>query len=348
MCHRPKQTAHAERGFGLGRSGFTETLLMQLQQQHRRRRYLRPALIVLATLVVAGALLFYFRPLLVVAEVQRAAEWKLGLAEHNVQLGHYRIRYLAGGAGKPLVLVHGLAGRAEDWLALVPALQSAGYRIYALDLLGYGRSDKPDVDYSIALESEILRRFIDSQHLQQPDLAGWSMGGWIVAKFAADNPGRVHRLILLDSAGMKFDAVNAAALRPKTEADVAHMMRVLTPHPMRVPSFYARDFLRHFAEEDWIVSRALSSMYTGKDLLDGKLGVVKVPVLLVWGKEDVLTPPSIGEQMRQEMPQAILYLVDGCGHLAPVECSKPVGAEMVKFLAANPPLEPGKQTIAAR
>jgi pimeloyl-ACP methyl ester carboxylesterase len=319
---------------------------MPLQQQMKTRRYLRPTLVVLGALAAATALLFYFRPLLVVAEVQRAAEWKLGLAEHNVQLGRYRIRYLAGGAGKPLVLVHGLAGRAEDWLALVPALRSAGYRIYALDLLGYGRSDKPDVDYSIGLESDILREFIDNQHLQHPDLAGWSMGGWIAAKFAADNPGRVHRLILLDSAGMRFDAVNAAALRPKTEADVAHMMRVLTPHPMHVPSFYARDFLRHFAEEDWIVSRALKSMYTGKDLLDGKLGVVKVPVLLVWGKEDVLTPPSIGEQMRQEMPQSILYLVDGCGHLAPVECSKPIGAEMVKFLAADPPLEPGKQTMA--
>jgi pimeloyl-ACP methyl ester carboxylesterase len=314
----------------------------------KRTRFLWLAATIAGVLAVAAGVLFYFRPLLVVSGLQRVAEWKLGLAEHDVRLGQYRIRYLAGGSGKPLVLVHGLAGRAEDWLALVPELRDAGYRIYALDLLGYGRSDKPDVDYSIALESDILRQFIDSQHLQQPDLAGWSMGGWIAGKFAVDNPGRVHRLILLDSAGMKFDAVNAAALRPKTEADLAHMMHVLTPHPMRVPSFYAHDFLRHFAEEDWIVGRALKSMYTGKDLLDGKLGGVKIPVLLVWGKEDVLTPPSIGEQMRQEMPQSILYLVNGCGHLAPVECSKPIAAEMVKFLRADPPLAPGERTIASK
>ena len=317
-------------------------------QPKKRTRLLWRALIVLAVLLVAAAMVFYLRPLLVVSGVQRAAEWKLGLTEHNVRLGQYRIRYLVGGSGKPLVLVHGLAGRAEDWLALVPALRDAGYRIYALDLLGYGRSDRPDVDYSIAEESDIVRQFIDSRHLQQPDLAGWSMGGWIAAKFAVDNPGRVHRLILLDSAGLKFDAVNAAALRPKTEADLARMMQVLTPHPMHVPSFYARDFLRHFAEEDWIVNRALKSMYTGKDLLDGKLAAVKVPVLLVWGKEDVLTPPSIGEQMRDEMPQSILYLVSGCGHLAPVECNKSVGAEMIRFLRADPPLAPGEQTIAGK
>jgi pimeloyl-ACP methyl ester carboxylesterase len=302
----------------------------------------------MAVVVIAASVFFYKSPLLVVSGIQRAAEWKLGLREHYVRLGQYRIRYLEGGSGKPLVLVHGLAARGEDWLALAPALERAGYKIYALDLLGYGRSDRPDVDYSIALESDILRQFIESQHLQQPDLAGWSMGGWIAAKFAVDNPGRVHRLILLDSAGLRFDAVNAAALRPKTEADLARMMQVLTPHPMHVPAFYARDFLRHFAQEDWIVGRALKSMYTGKDLLDGKLVAVKVPVLLVWGKDDVLTPPSIGEQMRQQMPQAILYLVDGCGHLAPVECSKPVGAEMVKFLRADPPLAPGEPTIAAK
>lgn len=314
----------------------------------KRPRFLWRTLIVVAVFVVAASVFFYLRPLLVISGVQRAAEWKLGLTEHYVRLGQYRIRYLEGGSGKPLVLVHGLAGRAEDWLPLAPALRDAGYRIYALDLLGYGRSDKPDVDYSIALESDIVRQFIDSQHLRQPDLAGWSMGGWVAGKFAVENPDRVHRLILLDSAGLRFDAVNAAALRPKTETDLAHMMQVLTPHPMHVPTFYARDFLRHFAQEDWIIGRALKSMYTGKDLLDGKLAAVKVPVLLVWGKEDVLTPPLIGEQMRQEMPQSILYLVNGCGHLAPVECSKPIGAEMVKFLRADPPLAPGEQTIAAR
>lgn len=312
----------------------------------RKQRVLRAAL-VLAALVVVLAVAFYLRPGVFVAAFQRATEWKMGLKNEEVQLGKYQIHYLTGGAGKPLVLVHGLGGRAEDWLALAPALMESGYRVYALDLLGYGHSAKPDVDYSIAMEGDILRQFLDEQKLQQPDIAGWSMGGWIVLKFAADHPERVHRLVLLDSAGLKFDAVNADALRPKTEADLARMMQVLTPHPRPIPGFYARQILRDLAAQDWVVGRALKSMEAGKDIMDGKMDAVKMPVLIVWGKEDVLTPPSLGERMHEAMPQSVFYLVDGCGHLAPVNCRNRVGSSMVRFLEANPPLAGEKRELAA-
>ena len=301
----------------------------------------------LLALALAGAVAFYVRPGPFVVAFQRVTEWKMGLRNGQAQLGKYQIHYVVGGQGKPLVLVHGLAGRAEDWLALIPELTRSGYRVYALDLLGYGRSEKPDVDYSIALESDVLRQFLDDQKLQQPDIAGWSMGGWIALKFAAEHPERVHRLILLDSAGLKFDAVNASALRPKTEAELAHMMEILTPHPRPIPGFYARQVLRDLAAQDWIVDRALKSMSTGKDIMDGRMDAVKMPVLIVWGKEDVLTPPDIGERMHEAMPQSLFYLVDGCGHLAPVNCSKRVGSSMVKFLNANPPLAAERQELAA-
>ena len=286
----------------------------------------------LAILIAVAGATFYFRPGIFVMQAQRFRAWQMGLDSKTVVLSGHRIHYLVGGRGEPLLLVHGLAGRGEDWFALIPALVHSGYRIYAPDLLGYGRSARPDVDYSIALEEDVVRQFMDSQNIQQADVAGWSMGGWIALKFAADHPERVHSLILLDSAGLKFDAVNAPLLRPKTEADLEHMMQVLTPHPPHIPSFYARDLLRGFAQEDWIIDRALKSMYTGKDLMDDRLAALKLPVLLVWGKQDVLTPPSIGEQMHQHLAQSRLLLLEGCGHLAPVECSDEVGKDMTDFL----------------
>jgi pimeloyl-ACP methyl ester carboxylesterase len=100
------------------------------------------------------------------------------------------------------------------------------------------------------------------------------------------------------------------------------------------------------ADQDWVVARALRSMEAGNDLMDGKMATVRAPVLLVWGKQDVLTPPSIGEQMQLEMPQSVFHLVDGCGHLAPIECSNRVTRSMVRFLKAEPPLAPGRQEIA--
>ncbi len=278
--------------------------------------------------------------------MRRISEIRMGVTNQQVTLGKYKVHYLVAGEGKPLVLVHGLGGRSEDWLALIPELKHNGYKIYAPDLLGFGQTDKPDVDYSIALQSDLVRQFLDSQSLARPDVAGWSMGGWVSLKLAADHPDRVHRLILLDSAGTKFDAVHAGALRPKTEPELAHMMEILTPHPKPIPGFYARYVLHMLAEQDWVVERALRSMEQGSDLMDGKMATVKSPVLLVWGKQDVLTPPAIGEQMQREMPQSLLYVVDGCGHLAPIECSNRVTRSMVAFLKAEPPLAPGRQEIA--
>jgi pimeloyl-ACP methyl ester carboxylesterase len=298
----------------------------------KRSRRIGIVLLVLVLLAATGLLSFYFHPGFFLGELQRFRAWRMGLQPKSVVLRGQKIHYIVGGAGKPLVLVHGLAGRSEDWFALIPQLVDNGYKVYALDLLGYGQSARPDVDYSISLEEEIVKDFLDSQGLREPDMAGWSMGGWISLKFAADHPERVHKLILLDSAGLKFDAVNVPLLRPKTEADLARMMQVLTPHPPHIPSFYAADLLRDFATEDWIIDRALKSMYTGKDLLDGRLSTIKTPVLLVWGKQDVLTPLAMGEQMHNGIPRSELKVFEGCGHLAPVECSGEVGRAMIEFL----------------
>jgi pimeloyl-ACP methyl ester carboxylesterase len=269
----------------------------------------------------------------------------MGLENHDVNLGQHRIHYMTGGQGKPLVLVHGLAGSAENWLPLIPEFIRSGHRVYALDLLGYGRSDQPDVDYSIALEVDILRQFLDSQQLQQPDLAGWSMGGWVSLKFAADHAERVHRLVLMDSAGLVFDGANADALRPKTPQELAHMMEVLTPHPQPIPGFVARDILRNFTRNDWVVARSLQSMRAGRDFMDGKMQTITMPVLVLWGKEDVLTPLSVGEGLHRGMPQSLLYVFDGTGHLAPTERSVQVSSTVVKFLTAEPPLAPGVEEI---
>ncbi len=314
----------------------------------RSRKKLLLAVLLLLSAVGVLSTSFYLFPDFYVTRIQRYRMWRMGLQSESVTLSGYPIHYLVAGQGKPIVLVHGLAGRAEDWLAIIPELTHEGYKVYAPDLLGFGRSARPDVDYSIALQENIVREFLDSQKLQQPDIAGWSMGGWIALKFAAENPGRVHRLVVMDSAGLKFDAVNAAALRPKNEADLAHMMQVLTPHARPIPSFYARELLRKFANEDWIIDRALKSMYSGKDLMDGKMSTVKMPVLIVWGDQDVLTPLAIGEQMHDAMSQSVLQVVHGCGHLAPVECSPRVSSAMVQFLRANPPEPPARKELVSQ
>ena len=89
---------------------------------------------------------------------------------------------------------------------MIPALAAKGFHVYVPDLLGYGRSPKPDVDYSISLEEQTVAQFMQAVHVARADVGGWSMGGWVAMKLALDHPEMVDRLVVYDSAGVYFPA----------------------------------------------------------------------------------------------------------------------------------------------
>ncbi len=261
-----------------------------------------------------------------------------GVHSEFVTVNGYKMHYLVGGAGRPLVLVHGLGSRAVDWANLIPRLIAGGHRVYAVDLLGYGRSAQPrDADYSISQQAAMVEGFLDSQHLQQVDLAGWSMGGWISMKVALQQPQRVRRLVLLDSAGLRFTlGFDPALFQPESPNDLAQLQELLVPHPRPLPGFLAVAMLRRGDDIGWVVRRSVDSMMTGKDLVDGKLGALTMPVLIGWGDQDRLIPLSVGYRLHAEILQSELDVYANCGHLAPGQCAAQVAPSVVDFLNAQP------------
>jgi len=302
-------------------------------------------MIVLGLFICLGGI-FYWRPLWVIDNVTQAYLRVRGVRSEYANLGPYRIHYLTGGRGTPLVLVHGLGGKALNFALVIPSFMQHGFRVYAIDLLGFGDSDRPDVDYSISLQADVLRQFLDSQHLTQADLGGWSMGGWVSLKFATDHPQRVHRVFVGDSAGIDFKPTfDPALFRPANGEQARQLMTLLTPQAKRIPRFVENGIARELSRRGPAVGRAMNSMMTRNDVLNGKLNAIKAPVLVVWGKQDALIPLACGEEMHREMPQSILAIVDGCGHLAPVECSDQVMPETLRFLQADPALPPSVDEI---
>ena len=301
-------------------------------------------------LATAGLLcacaVFYGRPWWAIGECTRVWLELAGVRSEYVQLGPYRLHYYVGGQGPPLVLLHGLGARAENWSGLIVALTRHGHQVYALDLLGFGRSDRPDVDYSIALQTQVLEQFLASRHLERADLGGWSMGGWVALKFALDHPQRVRRIIAIDSAGLTFSpAFKLALFGPASVDEAQQLLRLITPRAALVPRFVARDFAREMRRQWPVVHRAIESMTAGSDLLDGKLSAISRPTLIVWGKLDALIPLGCGEEMHREMPQSRLVIFDGAGHMLPVENSRRLAREALDFLEAEPPLPPGVREV---
>jgi pimeloyl-ACP methyl ester carboxylesterase len=307
----------------------------------------------LVLLAIAAGLVFYRYPLWVSDQQIRFRLWRAGVKSSYIEAGGYRLHYfeappINGGAGTPLVLVHGLGARGEDWGAMIPALTASGFHVYAPDLLGYGRSPKPDVDYSISLEEQTVVSFMQAMHVPHADVDGWSMGGWIAMKLALDHPEMVDRLVIDDSAGIYFPAKWEPDLfTPSDAAGVRKLVAMLTPNPHPMPDFVAEAALRKLQRNAWVVNRSMTAMTNGKDLLDFRLYKISQPMLIVWGAKDELIPLSVGETIHSKVPQSVLDIVEGCGHLAPAECAQPVTDGTVEFLKAVPPMQGGEKIFPA-
>ena len=287
-------------------------------------------------LVALCATAFWMRPVSFFNGLTELQLCLSGASSLSTTVSGYHIHYYVLGPkdGPPVVLVHGLGGRAEDWRNLAPFLARTGYRVYMPDLPGYGRSEKPaDFSYSVLDEAAVVVGFFDALGLKQVDLGGWSMGGWIVQRVAAKHPERVEKLMLFDSAGLYAKpAWNTALFTPTSPGELDQLDALLMPNPPKVPGFISRDILRRLRENGWVIHRALDSMLTGKDVTDHLLPEMKMPVLIVWGSEDQITPLSLGEKMHTLVPQSELDVIQGCGHLAPSQCSAKIGPAVIAFL----------------
>ena len=305
------------------------------------RATLNRALLVVICFIAGLILLICLRPLEVLLAVLQVKLSMDGIHSRYTSVGGYRIHYFEGGSGRPILLIHGLGSRAEDWANLMPQLVHGGRRVYAIDMLGYGRSARPrDAAYSIPQEAGIVEKFIASQNLGQTDLGGWSMGGWVATRVALDEPERVRRLAIFDSAGLRFDLPFKASLFwPDNPASLTALNDLLSPgRGPHIPALIRWDILRLVRRNGWVVQRSMESMLTGADLVDGKLGALKMPVLIVWGKQDQLTPVSLAYLFHAQIPQSVLEIYDGCGHLAARECSDRIGPNTLAFLKADPPM----------
>jgi len=288
---------------------------------------------------VSVGTLFYVSPSWVFDKIQELSMRASGSESRVVLIDGHRIHYYVSGpvAGPPIVLVHGLGGRSEDFGNLAPYLKKSGYRIYTPDLLGFGQSEEPlNASYSISDQADLVVNFFDAMGLQRADLGGWSMGGWIAQKVAVDHPERVSRLILMDSAGLTVHPTwDTKLFTPTTPAELEQLEALLMPNPPAMPRFVANDILRISANYSWVVKRALASMLTAKDVTDDDLPSLKMPVLILWGKLDQITPLSEGQAIHLLIPQSRMVVASSCGHLAPQSCSSEFGPAIARFLETS-------------
>ena len=307
-------------------------------------KVLRGSLIFAGVVLVLAAVAFWLRPLDVYDGFTYLDEAIHGVRNRWVRVDGHHIHYEVVGPenGEPLVLVHGLGGRAENWRDLAPYFARAGYRVYFPDLIGFGQSDQPaDFSYSIRDQAELITHFLDALSLHQVDLGGWSMGGWIVQLVAASHPERVRRLVLFDSAGLNIQPDwDTRLFAPVTSAQLTALDALLMPNPPAIPGFVAADILRVSRQTNWVVTRTLAQMFTRRDVTDTLLPQLQMPMLIEWGADDRIIPVAQGEKMHVLVPRSQIHIYANCGHLAPLQCAGSMAPDVIRFLK-QPPVSPG-------
>ncbi len=311
---------------------------MPFDSQRRRPRW--PLWVIPVALLLALAAGAFARWPLRSLEVLSAGQLAFsGIHGRSQPVEGLATHYLEGGRGPPVVFVHGLGSQSLDWSPLLPSVVRAGFHVYALDLPGFGRTAAPpERSYGMREQAAFLASFLKALGLERVALVGISMGGWVSALLALEHPERVERLVLMDSAGFAFrPSFDIALLSPRTPAEVDGMMKLVMPHAQPVPVFVKEDLVRYFGKRRWVIERALVAMQEGTDVLDQRLSSLKVPLLLVWGKQDAMTPLALGEAMHRAVPDSVLEVYEGCGHVAALTCESRVGPRLVHFLQGRGP-----------
>jgi pimeloyl-ACP methyl ester carboxylesterase len=246
-----------------------------------------------------------------------------------------KVHYVEAGTGSPVILLHGLADDIGVWESVIPAL-AAKHRVIALDQIGFGRSDKPLLSYRVTTFVDFLDGFLNQLKIDRASVVGNSLGGWVAADFALAHPDRVDRLVLCDAAGYaavakQMDPRALSALRLASRDDIRYL-GPLTFHDKR---FYEDVDLafkqRVTAGDSYTVKQVLESMVRGEDVLDGRVGAIHKPTLILWGRDDKLIPLNFAERFHKEITGSRLEVIDDCGHMPHVECADKFNHALLKF-----------------
>lgn len=249
----------------------------------------------------------------------------------------------AGSAANPkVILLHGLGGDMNNWTLTLPAL-AAKYHVFAPDQIGFGKSDKPILNYRIATLVEFLDQFCRKLGIEKASLVGNSLGAWTAAAFAIEHPGKVEKLVLAGGAGLTSKRWGGPALtgelfsilNPSTTAEVKRTFEMIFYNKSFASDAYvAQAFTARLKRgSGQVINSLIESMLRGEDYVDEKVKTIKAPTLVVWGREDRLTPLAMGEAFAKDIPGAQLLVFDQCAHVPQLEKPAEFNAAVLKFLA---------------
>ena len=262
-----------------------------------------------------------------------------------------KMRYLESKQGvrisdRHILFIHGLGSSADRWLDIPDAI-SMYYHTIAVDLIGFGGSDKPkDVNYTIEQFSEFILEFIEKIGLSGDDrkitLVGHSLGGYIAVDFAIRNKGLIEKLVLLDSSGFLkgptplLEQYLNAAKYPSYDS-VRNVFEQMVAQPWKVLPVIINIFITRINSPGakYPFESAYQNSTTTQIDLSRLKSIEDIPTLIIWGKSDNLIPIEYSEPFKRVFKNYRVEMIEDAGHAPFVEKPAIICEILHSFLSQN-------------
>jgi 3-oxoadipate enol-lactonase len=240
-----------------------------------------------------------------------------------------------------IIFIHGFPLNKAMWNKQIGVLKE-NYRVIAYDIRGHGNSDAGDYDFSIELFVNDLLSLMDALKIDKTILCGFSMGGYIALNAIENFPERFNALLLSDT-NCTDDIPEAKEKRMKAIESIKGKGLEQYAGESLKKLFAPISFSKHIEEitivKEMIMETSKQSLYKTLHALAErketctKLHEIKVPVLIMVGKEDEITPPAAAQLMHEKIKNSLLRIIEHAGHLSNMENSREFNDQLKKFVA---------------
>jgi pimeloyl-ACP methyl ester carboxylesterase len=308
------------------------------------RSFLKGLLIVAALIAAAFGAVYFLFPREVAEFAANAERHAAHLQRRELDIPGYHIVYLDtdDSRGPPLLLLHGIGADKDNWTRVAKYL-TPRYRVIAVDLPGFGESDKPmSARYRVEDQVANVQAIAQALKLDRFDLGGNSMGGWIAAAYAAKYPQQVRSLWLVDPAGVssaepsemikRIRAGRPVPLFAATPDQFHEVLRFVFVKPPYVPGAVLKVLAQRQALNYELNLKIFGELRDESTSLETTLATpLTTPTLITWGDHDRVLDVSGGEILHRLLPNSRLAIEQDVGHLPMLEAPRLTAQDYLHF-----------------